>query len=360
MSMFTICARIGHDGQEIYGFSVPATEKTVPTVKLSGNVLDDDRDKKLAELDGRAANGVKSVALQDGTLHIKVVPFSVRCAFELTVGKKTYTAEEGEFLTDWADRFEPMEEGRVKYRLYAPEEKNEARPLILFLHGGGEQGSDNKAQVYNCFGAAKLAESYPDCYVLAPQAPGSIPLLGALAALPKMTFANSDRGPASAWSREYLALVCDIVRRMIREGRVNPERVYVTGMSMGGGGTLRALNVGGDLFAAAVVICPTMTPETYDILRGLTHTKIWVTCAYLDHTPYRHKYIVDAIMALKDAGNQDAKLTIFAPEELEKYGISVIEDMTLEQKAGWNHACWVPTYYNEHGVMSWMMNQRKV
>ena len=53
---------------------------------------------------------------------------------------------------------------------------------------------------------------------------------------------------------------------MIADGKVNPKRVYVTGLSMGGAGNLRALSVGSDLFGAAVPICPTMTPETYGIL----------------------------------------------------------------------------------------------
>ena len=58
---------------------------------------------------------------------------------------------------------------------------------------------------------------------------------------------------------------------------------------MGGGGTLRALSVGSGLFAAAVPICPTMTPETFNILKSLVDTKIWVAAAYVDHTIYRHK-----------------------------------------------------------------------
>jgi predicted peptidase len=286
------------------------------------------------------------------------VPFPVSCKFTLKVGEKEYTAKDGQVKTDGADEFVAHEEGNVKYRLYSPKQ-GEKRPMILFLHGGGERGYDNKAQVYNCFGAAKLAQSYPDVYVLAPQAPGEFNPTAMAKNLKKMTFATSDSGPGNGWTRDYLGEVCDIVRRMINEGSVDPERVYVTGMSMGGAGTLKALNVGGNLFAAAVPICPSMTPETYNILKGLTDTKVWVTCSYLDHTPYRHKYIVDAIMSLRDGGNKDAHLTMFAPEDLEKYGISILDDMTLEEKAGWNHACWVPTYYDEYGVMSWMMNQRK-
>lgn len=354
-----IYARIGNDGQEIYKFTLPWSGKLPEQVTLTGNVLHTPRDQAVAQLDGRVTGGVKKVAEKNGNLEIQVVPFPADCTFTLNVDGTTYTAADGVLATSWADDFQAFDTGKIRYRLYSPKDTSSARPLILFLHGGGESGFDNSAQIMNCFGAAKLAERYPDCYVLAPQAPGVTPEPEMLEQMKNITFATSDQGIPSAWSREYLAAVCDQIRAMIAQGKANPERIYVTGMSMGGGGTLRALNVGGDLFAAAVCICPTMTPETYEILRNLTHTKIWVTCSYLDHTYYRHKYITDAILELRDAGNRDARLTIFAPEELEKYGISILKDMPLEQKAGWNHACWVPTYYNEHGIMSWMMNQRK-
>ncbi len=357
MSKITILARVGHSGHEIYGFSTTCKEKSAPKVSITGNILDTDRDRKLAQMDGRDKDGIESVELENGELKILVKPFAVACPFELTIGGDKYTAADGDIATDWADKFQAREKGEVKYRLYSPD-CDGPRPLILFLHGGGEQGFDNYAQIYNCFGAAKLAENYPDCYVLAPQAPGMFDPSKVTKTIRAMTFAMSGNGP-QGWTREYLGKVADIVRGMIADGTVIPERVYVTGMSMGGAGTLRMLNVAGDLFAAAVPICPSMTPETFSILKGLTHTRIWVTCAYLDHTYYRHKYIVDGIMALKDAGNRDARLTMFTPEDLEKYGLSIIEEETLEQKAGWNHACWVPTYYDEYGVMSWMMNQHK-
>ena len=196
--------------------------------------------------------------------------------------------------------------------MYSPK-AGAPRPLILFLHGGGESGSDNFMQMVGTVGAIRLAELYPEMYVMAPQAPaGKLPI-----GLPSaQTFAGSVQDPDSGWNRSYLAGVCDLIRKMIAEGQVDASRVYVTGMSMGGGGTLRALSVGSGLFAAAVPICPTMTPETFNILKSLVDTKIWVAAAYVDHTIYRHKYIVDGILAIKDAGNPDAHLTIFSPEEL--------------------------------------------
>ena len=79
--------------------------------------------------------------------------------------------------TAWADRFEAQVHGAVLLRLYRPTAAG-PRPLILFLHGGGEAGDDNWAQLVGTFGAAHLARTYPDFFVMAPQAPappGSAP-----------------------------------------------------------------------------------------------------------------------------------------------------------------------------------------
>ena len=67
------------------------------------------------------------------------------------------------------------------------------------------------------------------------------------------TFAESNMKGETGWHRKYLASICDIIRDMIKI-KVDPNRVYVTGLSMGGAGTLRALSVGSSLFAAAVPI----------------------------------------------------------------------------------------------------------
>ena len=173
-------------------------------------------------------------------------------------------------------------------------------------------------------------------------------------------FAGTSLGtdPRYGWSRYYLGLVCDIIRRMVKEGKVDPKRIYVTGMSMGGGGTIRAMSVGSDLFAAAIPVCPTMTPETFSILKSIRRP-VWVTSAYIDHTLYRHKYLVDAIIGARDAGNNNAHLTLFSPEDLEKYDISITPDLPYPTLFRQNHWSWVPTYKNEYGIMSWLFNQVK-
>ena len=296
------------------------------------------------------------VTAADGCLRIKTADFNFRTPWTLFVGAERYTrADMDEVRCEGLEKFEKRRDGGVIYRFYAPKAPG-PRPLILFLHGGGNGGDDLITHIAADYGCIRFADMYPDFCVMAPQAPER-DRKEFLARFPKKDFAHSVETGPYGWYREYLAEICALIRRMIAEGRVDGARVYVTGMSMGGAGTIRAMSVGAGLFAAGVPVCPTMTPETFHILKGLVHQKLWVATSYVDHTLYRHKYIVDAIMALRDAGNRDAHLTLYAPEELEKYGIAADPDLTMQELMWANHWSWVPTYHDEHGIMSWMTSQ---
>ena len=170
------------------------------------------------------------------------------------------------------DAFTAEQEGSVLYRLYRPE-ASVPRPLILFLHGVGESGNDNFSQMVGTVGAIRLAERYPDMYIMAPQAPAR-PKTADQTRASRQSFAEATMNITYGWTRTYLSQICDIIRKMIAAGQVDPHRVYVTGLSMGGGGALCAMSVGADLFAASAPVCPTMTPESFAILRGLTHGKL--------------------------------------------------------------------------------------
>ena len=299
---------------------------------------------------------IKTVTDEDGALTIETEDFDYRANWTLTVGSTSFTRKDAtEEICEGLDIFEKHFEDGVLYRLYRPQALG-PRPLILFLHGGGNGGTDNITHIAADYGCSQFAQKYPDFYVLAPQAPER-DMSTFLPSFMNADFAHSDQTGKFGWYREYLGQICDLIRKWIAEGKVDPRRVYVTGMSMGGAGTIRAMSVGAGLFAACVPVCPSMTPETFNILKGLTHAKIWIATAYLDHTIYRHKYIVDGIMALKDAGNKDAHLTLYSPEELAAYGIATDPDLSLKERFAQNHWSWVPTYHDEHGIMSWLTSQ---
>jgi poly(3-hydroxybutyrate) depolymerase len=251
--------------------------------------------------------------------------------------------------------------------LYAPQ-ANSPRPLILFLHGGGECGTDNLLQLTGTIGAIKLAERFPDMFILAPQAPDyglnmqemfekmkahGDPFKVSIGA--ETDIGRGDRG----WNRDYLGRVCDLVRKFIADGRVDAERVYVIGMSMGGAGVITAVSVAPDLFAAAVPICPSMNADSYPLLAHWPAVPVYLASAYIDHQANRHAYILRACSQLWAEGRKDVHFTIFTTEELEKYNIVASPNLSEAQIRGANHRCWVLALHNEYGILDWMISHRK-
>ena len=365
-------AFLGLTGQEIDWIEIPWTDElpAEDRIYLEGPAVETAQIRYMKESRGTAPGDVTSVELKDGTLHIDLVPSTNKADWTLCAGDVKLNRSDFTVKTRTADdKFARLTEGRVMYRLYTPDNASGPRPMILFLHGGGNGGyedgpgaRDNEKQLMADYGPVNFAEDYPDIYVMAPMCVEDRDMFKKMnlnARFENSDFSNDQR---YGWSRYYLGLVCDIIRRMVKEGKVDPKRIYVTGMSMGGAGTVRMMSVGSDLFAAAVPVCPSMTPETFRILSSIRRP-VWVTSAYIDHSLYRHKYLVDAVMHMRDSGNNEAHLTLFSPEELEKYDISITPSLRKGENYAdlfhQNHWSWVPTYKNEYGIMSWLLNQTK-
>ncbi|MBQ6382745.1 MAG: prolyl oligopeptidase family serine peptidase [Clostridia bacterium] len=357
-------AFIGWTGQEIERFEIPWDKElpSVDSVCLKGPAVENDKNRYLEAFRGIAPGDVTEISADNGVLKVSVVPVTTRVGLSLVAGDTVIPLDEFVIHTRTADdKFAYREEGNVLYRLYTPDASG-PRPLILFLHGGGNGGyegqRDNNKQIITDYGPVNFAEKYPDIYVMAPMA---VEVRRDMSTFnPNIRFAESDsmNVPGYGWCRDYLGQVCDIIRRMVDEGKVDGKRIYVTGMSMGGAGTIRAMSVGSDLFAACLPVCPSMSPETFTILKSIRRP-VWVASAYIDHTLYRHKYLVDAVMYLRDTGNSNAHLTLFSPEDLEKYDVAVTPDLPYPRLFSENHASWIPAYCNEYGIMSWLLNQTK-
>ena len=325
------------------------------------------------DLSGKAlSKGILSVEQVEEGVLVVVDPFIYRYDFKITgmIGqeKVTITKEEiNELVVKNLDTFTAKQENDVIYRIYEPEAIT-ARPLVLFLHGGGECGEDNVLQMTGTIGTLRLAEKWPEMYIMAPQAPaGSLTMKENFEVMKKrgnpfrveigMTpFAlKGERG----WNRDYLGKVCDIIRGMIVAGKVDPRRVYVIGMSMGGGGTINAVSVAPELFAAAAPICPSMNGESYAQLLHWPKVPVWVSTAYMDHQHGRHAYILNACNKLWDEGRKDVKYTMYLPEELEEYGIGNTEGITDKELDAENHNSWILTLHNEKGILDWMISHLK-
>ena len=116
-------------------------------------------------------------------------------------------------------------------KLYVPPEAaNGPRPLILFLHGAGEIGTDNQAQVNSNINNLLAEAERRGAFLYAPQT-------------------NSNWSDKAVTDR-----VLSMVNKSLTDYAVASNQLYVTGLSMGGGGAWNMLNRYGDTFAAGVVI----------------------------------------------------------------------------------------------------------
>ncbi len=152
------------------------------------------------------------------------------------------------------------------YRLLAPAELEPGRryPLILFLHGAGERGEDNRLQLRHFperMAAPELRERLP-VFVLAPQCPQGT------------DWADGGRGlarggPMSPAPRPALEAALLALEEVVRAHPVDLDAIHLTGLSMGGAGTWDLAARRPDLFASAVAICgggdPAQAPRLADL-----------------------------------------------------------------------------------------------
>lgn len=138
------------------------------------------------------------------------------------------------------------------YRLLEPDYNPSRKyPLIVFLHGSGERGNDNDAQLK--WGAMQFATDemmmkYP-CFVLAPQCPNNL-------AWPNITdYGNLEKMRLNPVPSLPMKLVRELIAEMAKNPRIDTNRIYITGVSLGGYGTYDAMMRYPKLFAAAVPVC---------------------------------------------------------------------------------------------------------
>ena len=162
----------------------------------------------------------------------------------------------------------------LPYRILFPkgyEKGDQSYPLLLFLHGAGERGSDNKAQLVH---GAKLfkknSKTYP-AIVVFPQCEKD------------SYWAHLDRGPYDHMNLSFpfyekgkapLELVIQLLDELLEKERIDRSRVLLAGLSMGGFGTFELLARRPNLFSKAIPICGGGNPLLVPLYAN--HTKFWV------------------------------------------------------------------------------------
>lgn len=197
---------------------------------------------------------------------------------------------------------------KLNYLLYLPEGYETADkewPLILFLHGAGDSGNDlSRVRRAGLPPVVERKEDFP-FLVVAPQSPG--------------------RG----WNPETLGALLDEV---VAQNRVDKDRIYLTGLSMGGFGTWSLAAAHPERFAAIAPICGGGDPKQAGRLKGLP---IWAFHGAKDPTvPLERSE--EMVRAIKEAGG-DVRFTVY-PEA--------------------KHDAWTETYNNPE-LYEWFLQHRR-
>ncbi|NBW35573.1 MAG: phospholipase [Cytophagia bacterium] len=143
------------------------------------------------------------------------------------------------------------------YQMLSPQAdiKNQKLPLVIFLHGAGERGNDNKKQLTHgssLFLNQTIQQQFP-AYVVFPQCPENDYWASVQVDRSQMPLAlNFDYNRPLTKS---LQLVVSLIENLKQQKSIDPKRIYVVGLSMGGMGTFEIIHHYPQLFAAAMPIC---------------------------------------------------------------------------------------------------------
>jgi predicted peptidase len=144
----------------------------------------------------------------------------------------------------------------LPYRLLKPDVSKDkdwpgkpelGHPLLVFLHGIGERGTDNRRQL--TWGRPMLRSAAKDygAFVLVPQCPPTDTWTDRRGW--KKTHAMSEK------PTEPMRLLVELIDQLKKDHPIDSHRVYVMGLSMGGFGTWEMISRWPERFAAAVPIC---------------------------------------------------------------------------------------------------------
>lgn len=139
----------------------------------------------------------------------------------------------------------------LPYRLLPPThiQAGEKYPLVLFLHGAGERGANNEAQLLHVvqeLARPEMRERHA-AFVLAPQCPTDEQWVN----VPW----GDDSHVMPEQPSESLALTLELQQQLEADLPIDPDRIYLTGLSMGGFGVWDLLQRQPQRYAAALAIC---------------------------------------------------------------------------------------------------------
>lgn len=221
----------------------------------------------------------------------------------------------------------------LNYRILFPKDFSEANkyPIVLFLHGAGERGNNNEAQLTH---GGKLflekREEFP-AIVIFPQAPKED--YWARVEVKRDTIPYQFNFNITGEPTTALSMVMKFMDSLHKKPYVDQSRIYIGGLSMGGMGTYEMLYRKPDMFAAAFAICGGADPEI--VKNYPENLNIWIFHGEKDDVVLPKYSKIMAREINSQGGN--AKLSLY-PED--------------------NHNSWDTAFAEPH-LLPWLFSHKK-
>ena len=222
----------------------------------------------------------------------------------------------------------------LRYRILYPQnyKKNKAYPLVLFLHGSGERGNDNTAQLTHGASLFLKAETrkYFPAIVIFPQCPSG----GTWSKYTKIANSNERQFDSEGEPLLVQQLVKSLIDSLVDNKKLNNRKLYIGGLSMGGMGTYDMLIRYPDYFAAAFSICGGSDVALYT--KRAKNIPLWIFHGARDEvvSPASNRELYKALM------------TAAAP------------DVTYTEYPDANHNSW-DNAFAEPRLLPWLFSNKK-
>ncbi len=221
--------------------------------------------------------------------------------------------------------------GELKYRKLSPRTVGNSRPLplIVFLHGSGERGDDNVAQLkhgLDYLASREGMQKFP-ATIIAPQCPKDMKW----STIPAK---NSGKGKFDPKPTEPMRLTLELINSIQITDNIDMDRVYVTGLSMGGFGTFDMIARRPSTFAAAVPLCGG-GDTNLDVVNRFKKTPMWIIHGDSDKV-VEVEHSRSMVAALKEVGGSPR----------------------YSELAGFKHNIWDAAYADKE-LYKWLFNQSR-
>jgi predicted peptidase len=223
----------------------------------------------------------------------------------------------------------------MAYRILFPVSFDPAKkyPVVFILHGSGERGSDNQAQLKygsNLFLQGPVRQAYP-AFIIFPQCPNDG--FWSDVQMTHDSAGNKFVFPTDAKPTKAMHALMAFVDDFLDKPYVNKHQVYVGGLSMGGFGTFEIIGREPKVFAAAFPMCG--GDNTLNAKKYAKKVPLWIFHGAKDDkvSPDHSIVMVDAI---KEAGG-DPKFTLYPND---------------------GHDCWDDAF-NEPDLLPWLFSHTK-